>query len=901
MKKKTLLSSVIAIILCLSLMTGASFALFTSEAKVNVAITSATVKVTATASDLKVYSMDKEMANNTFENGGTATMADNNLVLNLMTPGDKAEFNIAINNESNVAVKYQIMVIESGAEVDGVSLLDGLVLTVKDGANELAGVKSDNKIVTNWTELPVNATTSLVKTLTVSIELPATAGNEYQGLTANLAVNVTAVQGNATTTDPVEDNEKVKNLYTVEDVLNFAAAVNAGDTFKGKTVNLLAPIDLKDVAWTPIGNSTTAFQGTFDGHNNTISNLTVKMEGKSNVGFFGMTTNGEVKNVHINNADIAGRLNTAVVAGTPYTSKFNNIKLTGDIKVEGMSYVGAIGGKNCYASCDNLVVDANEGSYVKANSVENSTAYRTYVGGVFGFMGEGSHVVSNVTSNIDVIGSTCDVGGIVGIAHYGNKFVNITCTGDVTITNAADESEAKEIGGIAGVWMNSTAGDVTMANCKFTGKLSTNVNADLTNDNFDFVVGKYYPNSTDGNLIIVDTDKPFDAVASSKSEFNTALSNAKNAGKDAITITVPAGTVLSAIHYLSIPSGLTATIVGATIEGSVGLRNTEIYGSVIFNDCTFIATSTYAFHAGDASKDGSTIEFNNCKFYGWVSFVSFLDKATFNNCEIYGNGNYATIRAWCDTVFNNCIIDSTDSNFSDDYAEGVFSQGGASVSFNNCDLTKTTLVAADGPMYIDGKAVGAGVNYVEDENGSATVSADTSSTTYRGIFEGSTTITSLVIESGIKRVTQRSFQKMPNLTSISIPNTVTYLGEQAIAQTGLTEITIPASVTKTDKAAIGYNTNLETIVIEGNVEIGTYFARACTVLKSVYLKGDDVTFAEGGSMFFTNKENADASGITFYVVNQTIADRLYNAMSVSHSYGLKIVSLDGATEYYNTL
>ena len=54
-------------------------------------------------------------------------------------------------------------------------------------------------------------------------------------------------------------------------------------------------------------------------------------------------------------------------------------------------------------------------------------------------------------------------------------------------------------------------------------------------------------------------------------------------------------------------------------------------------------------------------------------------------------------------------------------------------------------------------------------------------------------------------------------------------------------------------------------------------------------------------MYFTNKENADASGITFYVQDQAMADTCYAAFSTSHSYGMLIKSLDGATEYYNTL
>lgn len=140
-------------------------------------------------------------------------------------------------------------------------------------------------------------------------------------------------------------------------------------------------------------------------------------------------------------------------AGTPFTSKYSDITLTGTVQIDGYSYVGGMFGKNLYKSANNLMIRADKGSYVKAQS----ETYRTYVGGVVGFMGEGNNVLSNVESNIDVIGSTCDVGGITGIAHYGNTFENCVCTGNVTLVHANDAGDQLEIGGIAGVWMNSTA------------------------------------------------------------------------------------------------------------------------------------------------------------------------------------------------------------------------------------------------------------------------------------------------------------------------------------------------------------------------------------------------------------------------------------------------------------
>ena len=165
-----------------------------------------------------------------------------------------------------------------------------------------------------------------------------------------------------------------------------------------------------------------------------------------------------------------------------------------------MAYVGAVGGKNAYADWTNITVNVDETSYVNANSIENGTAYRSYVGGVVGFNGEGGHSFKNITSNIDVKGSTIDVGGLFGIAHYGNQFENCSCSGNVEIYAAEEAAEAEEIGGIAGVWMDSDAGNVTFANVSFTGNVTTNIEREIVWYNNLF--GKPYNNNGKGKLIV---------------------------------------------------------------------------------------------------------------------------------------------------------------------------------------------------------------------------------------------------------------------------------------------------------------------------------------------------------------------------------------------------------------
>ncbi|WP_288616303.1 hypothetical protein [uncultured Victivallis sp.] len=306
-------------------------------------------------------------------------------------------------------------------------------------------------------------------------------------------------------TDGVTTLELKNGAYeigTVEQLKLFRDAVNEGNSFAKATVKLTADIDLENEEWTPIGTQANAFAGIFDGGGHTVSNLYINQPSRSDVGFFGYSRDGEIRNLTIENADVTGYLDVGAVAGTPYTSKYTNITLAGTVKVEGYSYVGGMLGKNAYADLTGLTVDVTAGSYVKAESQN----YRSYVGGVVGFMGEGNITVKDVTSNINVSGSTCDVGGIAGIAHYGNTFINVTCTAqEVVLVNAQDEGDHLEVGGIAGVWHNQAGNTVQMINCKVENtELKSSLNGVEQDVSANTVTGKAYnaESETSGSLLV---------------------------------------------------------------------------------------------------------------------------------------------------------------------------------------------------------------------------------------------------------------------------------------------------------------------------------------------------------------------------------------------------------------
>ena len=526
-------------------------------------------------------------------------------------------------------------------------------------------------------------------------------------LTSNVGINVTI--------EPDYDGEFDNEGYFIEEnngvvtaVVESAAGLatiaekfNEGNLPQNTTIALEGDIDLAELAiatrsneasnWTPIGTSSRPFKGTFDGKGYTIKNLVINGGTSSNIGLFGYTTDGEIKNVTVENAKVSGRLNVGVVAGTPYTSKYTNITVKGHVEVNGMAYVGAVGGKNAYANWTNIKVDVDETSYVNANSVEDGKAYRTYVGGVVGFNGEGGHKFSNITSNINVKGSTCDVGGLFGIAHYSNKFENCVCTGNVEIYNASEEADAQEIGGIAGVWHNETGTTVTFTNCSFTGTLKANNDYVINTNKFGNLVcaaygkgegklvidGVSYQLVNNGEKLLVNGCTPVSTadelvatlakgegvyllnditIAATKGGYNKAgiLQNKAqtiDGGGHTLTVTGAGATWDCAIYTNG------GIIRNLTVAGAMRGIFTAGQSSDLHIENVEFKNVIYTFNSdGKMPANPFGVYVSNSTVNGWTSHSDMHTEVVYTNCSFGEGSGYAYCRPYGKTAFVNCTF-----------------------------------------------------------------------------------------------------------------------------------------------------------------------------------------------------------------------------------------------------
>lgn len=201
MKRKSLVLSLLTVVCCLSLLVGATLALFASKQEVDISVTSGNVEVKATISDYSTYSKGVEMTKGTFENGGTAKVEGNSVVLDRISPMDKIVVQIAVTNSSDIAFKYRMKL---GTEQES-ALADQLLIGLSENGADYAYYSS---LVTAWQD----GTAMKDTTVYLSVELPEYVKADVQDQTCKITLTFEAVQGNAAVTD----DEAVSRVYIVE-------------------------------------------------------------------------------------------------------------------------------------------------------------------------------------------------------------------------------------------------------------------------------------------------------------------------------------------------------------------------------------------------------------------------------------------------------------------------------------------------------------------------------------------------------------------------------------------------------------------------------------------------------------------------------------------------------------
>ena len=505
--KRALLTSVMALVMCVVMLVGTTFAWFTDTASTGVN------KIVA--GNLKVDIVDKEGINHldTLNFTKAAGAPDGEQLL--WEPGCRyltEGFRIA--NKGNLALKWKAQVnkgttVANEGNFDLLDVIDFyLVKNNKNDEgtrlNEFTGTLEAKK-----TSEDVYYIKGVMKT---------SAGNDYQNLTLDgITITVYATQLNSEfdsfgpdydenaeypidtwngdigdLAGATDEDSKTVTIDSGKLLAALVQSVNGGNDYAGYTIKLTKNLDLNGIEWTPIGTKGTSnvFKGTFDGDGRTIKNL--KISSGDCVAFFGAVENATVKNLtvegNVNGKNAAGIV-ARVVGGAIIENCVNRATINASDKAAGIvMYAQGSSSSDQYGplSSDCVIKNCKNYGAVNANKIA--------AGGIYGWSADesGRLKITDCENNGAVTATnTAQAGGIAGDCR---AITVENCANNGTVTSAANA------GGIVG--KNDTKAS-TITSCKNT---ATVVGAEYkTGGIAGTFIGEIKNSSTTGNDVLVGT------------------------------------------------------------------------------------------------------------------------------------------------------------------------------------------------------------------------------------------------------------------------------------------------------------------------------------------------------------------------------------------------------------
>ena len=538
--KSALLLSALAMLMCVAMLVGTTFAWFTDS------VSSAGNVIKSGNLDLDVqYTLDGETwadlsgANDLFQKG-------------LWEPGHTEVVALRIENKGTLALKYVANMnilnetIGKSQAGDDIVLSDILqVATVVQEANMIGDILlslvfggSQNTDPGSFTSFKDASVLQGSKELLpgsahyaiVTVTMPSSVGNEanHDGINVpsiEFGINVFATQytyesgsfgplydadawAGTIDTSWYDSAATEMTIDSTDDLAGLAKLVNTGvDNFAGKTVKLSSDIDLNGYSWFQIGTSSTyPFAGNFDGNGKTISNLYIQTK-SSYAGLFGYVASGaSISNLNMVNVTVDDLSATAdgtysfgaVVGYCPGSVKLDNVTLSGNIQIgseTGGMYTGALVGRSKAAKITNCSVVGADGSYVASNR---------WAAGIVGYDNGAVAISGCSVENLDLIAKSY-VGGISALGAANAKIKDNSVKNVNVILNGASESDVMTYGTVVGgvsVYSYSTA-PVYVSNNTVENVTATVNGVDVTLQE----IGSKYADGTDLGLIVLPSIK----------------------------------------------------------------------------------------------------------------------------------------------------------------------------------------------------------------------------------------------------------------------------------------------------------------------------------------------------------------------------------------------------------
>ena len=556
--KRTLLMSIMALILCFTMLLGTTYAWFTDS------VTSSGNKIVSGSLKVDLEVLDED--NTTW----TSVKESNAAIFNYSNwePGYTQVKVLRVANEGSLALKWYAKLVSTNGVSDLANVID---VYVKE---DVTAYPTDRNDLTGWTCVgtlmsfinSIESTTTgtleayTSESLGIAFKMQESAGNEYQEMTlGEFDIIILATQlsyendsfgsdydANAQypsmvdiwdgtydiswyTQDP---NATEYTLSTAEALVGLAALIDGSAeipadveseitlpvTFEGKTVKLTTDVDLyaadengEAICFDPIGSyrQEKAFSGTFDGQGHTIKNLSQNTWALNNgyhygdlgLGLFSCIENATVKNLMMDNANIWGE--TALVgfvAATAYGDcTFENITVTNSKGADYQYYAGGIvgwaSGNHQYINCN---IDSSTTIAAQWGDFDNST------GGIIGGAGGSAKIFMkdcNVACRIDAYNDVTSANLWYAYRRCGMLIGNTgktTTNENGTTVAAAPQLTCENVTVTYGEWANYTY-------CEFAGTSYPYVRVQEGISNSAYSNPRYgHPTDANGNTVVDD-------------------------------------------------------------------------------------------------------------------------------------------------------------------------------------------------------------------------------------------------------------------------------------------------------------------------------------------------------------------------------------------------------------
>ena len=330
--------------------------------------------------------------------------------------------------------------------------------------------------------------------------------------------------GKGTESDPYK-------ITTTDDLNKLADDVNSGTKYTDTYFKLMNDVSYEHTStwndttstennFTPIGNSSNSFRGTFDGNGMSISGIRIykntKDANSKNIGLFS-TLGGTVKNLTLTDTRIVAYGFTGGIAATcSSNSVIDHCIVTSTVAVYSVQHGGLrLGGITGYANTNTAIISNNISSATVA--IKDGLGGCEGYGGILGGAAPGATVSNNLAIGAKVKDSSGRAGAIMGYSNIdanltNNYYINCTVNGTANALNvgchAADITDNDAAVSIHTLTLTNGITTTTAPSVKIsdTDYYSQGTVLTLDNDQPAAPAGYTYPLIVNGTSMIIDSD-----------------------------------------------------------------------------------------------------------------------------------------------------------------------------------------------------------------------------------------------------------------------------------------------------------------------------------------------------------------------------------------------------------